>query len=192
MQNPWDVRLRSKTADSTFEPIFLEVGRCLTAWEVLESYSANLFDAMVAAQPSNRAAHSAFIAVASSSARSQLLEAACDRALPVGDPARSVAINLITQISNFGARRNEIAHGRVYDLGEHGFQLGPNNTTPRKWKDGTAKYQYGSEDLRYYANQFADLGRQVHTLTQELIARDIAARNTDSERSRQKDRGRET
>lgn len=192
MQNPWDVRPRAENSDATFNDIFFQVGRALTAWETLESYAADLFDAMVAAHPSNRAAFSAFIAVASSSARTQLLEAACERALPVTDPARSEASDVIHQIGKFGARRNELAHGRVYDLGEHGFQLGPNNTTPHKWADGAAKYQYGSADIDYYAEQFIALARRVHRLADELIARDIAARRTDSESAEQNDRGKRT
>ncbi len=192
MQNPWDIRPRSKTSDSTFEAIFLEVGRCLTAWEVLESYAADLFDAMVSTQPSNRAAHAAFIAVASSSARTQLLDAASHRAVPKSDPAHADVSTIIFEMGKFGARRNEIAHGRVYDLGEHGFQLGPNNTNPNKWTDGAARYQYGSEDLRHYADAFAALARRTNAVTQALVTRNIAARKTTDDSSRHRERGTRT
>lgn len=96
------------------------------------------------------------------------------------------------QIRQFGARRNEIAHGRVYDLGEFGFQLGPNNTNPRKWAAGTAKYQYGSADIAFYAEQFIALARRTQAFEIELISRDIAARRTVAENSRRDERGTRT
>ena len=142
MINPWDVRPKQGKGDSKPDKIFLLVGRSLSVWEMLESNCAELFDVVVSAQPSNRAAFSAYIAVKSASARSELLEAAVNRALPLDDPARTPALALVAAFKNFGARRNELAHGRVYNLDEHGFYLGPINVMPHKWtKQGEAKYQ---------------------------------------------------
>ena len=184
MGNPWDVRSQPSKGDSSFEPIFLQVGRALSAWETAESALAELFDVLVAAQPSNRAAFASFAAVKSSSARGELLAAAFARAMDQSDPAYDDTAAIIDQFGRYSARRNELAHGRVYNLGEHGFQLGPNNIMPHKWKDGVAKYQYASEDVAHYATRFEVLASAISALATALLARNIAARSTQSTRSR--------
>jgi hypothetical protein len=160
------------------------VGHALTAWEAGESALGELFDALVASQPSNRAAFSAFTAVSSSSARTQLVEAAFKRAMRDDDPAYEDTARLIYQFSKFGARRNELAHGRVFSLGEHGFMLGPNNTNPNKWKNGSATYQYTSADIAYYATQFAEQAIEIQRLASALVARNIAAVANKSRKNR--------
>lgn len=184
MQNPWDVRPRQQKGDDTPEAIYLQVGAALTAWETLESLVAELFDAIVAAQPSNRAAFSAFSAVKSASARTELIEAAAAMAVPPSDPAHKDVGSAIEAFGKFGARRNEIAHGRVYNLGEHGFYLAPNNIMRHKWTpEGAAKYQYTAGDIAHYVDQFCELADRVEGLKAALIQRDIAARKTRETRS---------
>ncbi len=179
MQNPWDVRPKKGQGDSEPEPILLQVGAALSAWESQESVMADVFDALVATQPSNRAAFAAFAAVRSASARHELVSAAAARALPDGDPAQADVAELVMAFGRFGARRNEIAHGRVYNLGKYGYQLGPNNVMPTRWdKHGSAKYQYCSGDIAYYADQFAQLAKNAEAIKEALIQRDIAAGNT--------------
>lgn len=165
MLNPWDVRPRCKRGDDTPEPIYLKVGEALTAWEHLESKLAELFDCLVSGAPSamqsNRAGFCAFVAVKTSSARTELLQAAAPRALD-GSKHLAWAADFLSRVSHFGARRNELAHGMVFNLGEHGFQLGPNNTMPTKWhkkgqQAGSATFQYGSADVSHYADEFSKL-----------------------------------
>ena len=146
-------------------------------------------DVLVAEHPSNRAAFSAFTAVRTSSARTDLLEAAYVRALPLGHPARDDVARLINAFGKFGARRNEIAHGRVYDLDEHGYFLGPNNVMPHKWTDeGSAKYQYTSEDVAHYVDCFLSLLQRA----KGVVAGLKFAAETKATRSRHDERDRRT
>jgi hypothetical protein len=169
MLNPWDVRPRrpNQKGDDTPEPIYLHVGLALTIWEMLESQLAELFDCFVCGaetrNKSNRAGFFAFTAVSSSSARTKVLEAASPRAL-VGSKHVEWSESFIDRVSKFGARRNEVAHGIVTSLGEHGFQLCPNNAMPTKWglnrkdeKRGAATFQYNSTDLDHYCTEFGKL-----------------------------------
>lgn len=100
------------------------------------------------------------------------------------DPAYSDTSQLIAKFAKFGARRNELAHGRVFNLGEYGFMLGPNNTNPNKWKNGSATYQYASSDIGYYAKHFADLSIEIKFLADALVARNVAAADNRSRRNR--------
>ncbi|ESY29457.1 MULTISPECIES: hypothetical protein [unclassified Mesorhizobium] len=183
MNNPWDVRPRADKGDATPDSIFFNVGVALTSWELLESALAELFDCLVSGSPnalqSNRSGIAAFIAVSSSSGRTQMLDAAIPRALKHSKFLVD-AKALIQQVKDFGARRNEIAHGIVFDLNEVGFYLCPNNTNPNKWHRkgqsiGAATYQYTSGDLSHYISQFEAL----RSLCTALIA------NIQSERGAQ-------
>jgi hypothetical protein len=145
----------------------------LSAWERLESVMAELFDGLVAEQPSNRAAFSAYIAIKTASARTELLKAAYKRALTLDDPAREPAGQLIHAFGKLGARRNEIAHGIVYHPEEHGFYLAPNNIMKHKWRAGAASYQYVANDLRHYVEAFQETDRKARSLVNELVVRDF-------------------
>lgn len=151
--------------DANANTIFVRVGAALTYWEMLESSLGELFDCLVSGatddMKSNRSGIAAFTAVNSSSGRTQLIEAAVPRALK-HSALLADATSLIAEVKEFGGRRNEIAHGRVVDTGEHGHYLAPNNTNPHKWhlkgqKAGAAKYQYMSSDIAYYAECFGAL-----------------------------------
>lgn len=165
MLKDWDVRPRCQNGDDTPEEIFLKVGEALNAWENLESALAELFDCLVSGSlsvsTSNRAGFCAFVAVKASSARTELLQAATPRAL-LRSAYQDQTHEYLDRVRKFGARRNEIAHGRVFNLSEHGFQLGPNNTNLTKFiskgtKKGSAKYQYKSTDIAHYRDQFFNL-----------------------------------
>lgn len=73
------------------------------------------------------------------------------------------------RLSKFVARRNEIAHGQVFNLGEHGYYLGPSNLMKSKWaKHGEARFQYVASDILHYVRQFAALANQCESLIEEL------------------------
>lgn len=145
--------------DPNPDVIFHAVGYALTCWETMEYHLADLFDVLVSGPKpkSNRAGFSAYVSVVQSSAHCPMLKAASAKAL-IDAASQQHINNLIYLVGEFAARRNEIAHGRVYNLGAFGFCLGPNNTMPRKFtKDGTAKYQYTSMDIAFYAERFSKL-----------------------------------
>tara|TARA_R110000850_G_scaffold25297_1_gene73139 strand:- start:953 stop:1474 length:522 start_codon:yes stop_codon:yes gene_type:complete len=173
MNNPWDVKPRSPAGNPNIDEIYVAVGRALTCWENLEAGLGELFDAAVGGD--GRAGFAAFAAVSSSSARTELLSAALPRALSEHGVLLGRASALVEQVGKFGARRNEIAHGRVFDLMEHGFYLCPTNINPRKWTGaGAAKYQYRAEDISAYASEFVRLHGECAILVADIrIARGL-------------------
>lgn len=174
MSNPWDVRRKADKGDQAAETIFQAVGYALTAWETLESGLAEIFDALLASD--NRAAFRVYQTVKTSSTRTEMLDAA----IPSTDASPELNADLaefVAKVSKFGARRNEIAHGRVFNLGEHGHYLGPSNLNRHKWKlDGAAKYQYTSEDVSYYANAFMTLADRAADFAQYVREANAAAK----------------
>jgi len=74
-------------------------------------------------------------------------------------------------VLNYSRRRHEIAHGRVYNLGEHGFYLGPNNTLSRNFPNGTAIYQYTSIDINYFCGEFDRLAKAAGPFAKRLARR---------------------
>ncbi len=180
---PWEVRPRATKGDSAPELIWTQVGRALSHWETAEMFSANLFDALVASQPSNYAAYHAFITIKTGSVRTELLETALRKAIPPIDPAFADTEQTIIKLLRFGARRNEIAHGRVYKMSEGGFVFGPNVIMGSKWKDGVARFQYAAADISYYADCFQSLGEGIRKLALALTERNIAASNISRTRS---------
>jgi hypothetical protein len=133
---------------------------------------AELFDTLVAGYPTKRSAFAAYSAVKSASARTELLEAAAHRAIDDWDPIKAELDNLITAFGKAGARRNEIAHGQVLNLGEYGFYLCPNNIMPFKWTaKGEAKFQYQAADVAHYVGLFAALASQCDDIVDAIRSR---------------------
>jgi hypothetical protein len=166
MENLWDVRQRAEKGNQTPDPIFHAVGAAITAWERLESILAELFDLLLAS--GNRAAFKVYQSSNTSNARMEMLSGALpfERASEV---ANKDLDNFVATVNKFVARRNEIAHGQVYNLAEDGFYLGPSNLMKGKWsKHGSAKFQYVASDINYYVEQFAALGKRCEALIEEL------------------------
>jgi hypothetical protein len=135
---------------------------------------AELFDVLVAGKSSNRAAFSAYISVVTSSTRTNLITATLPRALSSHLDLTDRIKNFVARVGNFNARRNELAHGMALNLGEYGHYLGPNNIMPRKWSsDGTAKFQYTSEDIKHYTREFQKLREECIELTEAVILTDV-------------------
>jgi len=93
-------------------------------------------------------------------------------AVPVANVDSATNRELVTFVKTIGkyvARRNEIVHGQVFNLDEHGFYLAPSNLMKSKWtKEGAAKYQYVANDVYYYAGQFAEIRTQCEALVRKL------------------------
>lgn len=166
MPNDWDARPRSTQGDESTADIFHAVGLGLTLWETLESGLAELLDVMIASK--NRSGFKLYRSGKSVNARMEMLRAV----LPLDnfDEATNVRLESFVQsVEAFSARRNEMAHGRAFELGEHGVYLCPNNTNPTKWgKSGAAKFQYVAADLLHYAEHFSRLVEQARSLKEVL------------------------
>lgn len=174
MSNPWDVRPLATKGDSSPEQLFQQIGAALTSWETAEYHLGELFDALVATPPSNRAAISAFAAVSSSSARTQLVQAAFEAAIAKEDLMHDQIADVIHSMIKLGPRRNEIAHGWVFNSGGSGCFLSPNNMSPKKWKDGTQTYLYNTDDVRHYVAAFTTLSNTIETVVNSLISRKVS------------------
>lgn len=74
----------------------------------------------------------------------------------------------IDTVLKYSPRRHEIAHGRVFNLSEYGFCLGPNNVLSRNYPDGRAVYQYTSEDINFYCCQFKSLAETAALFAKRL------------------------
>lgn len=165
----WAMRPRSDIGNKTPELIFQAVGQSLTVWERLEIELAELFDTLVAS--GNRTGFIAYREVISSQSRSQMLKAAAAFSLRQYPELNASTTAILAAVQGFAGRRNEIAHGIVFDLGEGGCFLAPSNLNTRKWdKEGIAKYQYVAKDIEYYSQKFGELIQTVSRTTAEARA----------------------
>jgi hypothetical protein len=168
MTNPWDIRKRQPKGDSTPDAIFWAVGRALTLWEVLESELAEVFDALISEDSSERIGFVAIVSVSGSQARGEILAAAAQRALSLKMPMAEQVHALSVEATQLRARRNDIAHGRCLNLGKVGFYFVPNNIATGKWKEGFARYQWVAADILRYADQFGPMSDRASKLAQSV------------------------
>ena len=153
---PWNPRPRSATGDADPTLLFQHVGMALTRWENLETELAELFDLLV--ESKTRAGFSAYTTVVSSKSRGEMIEAATGRFFAKQPERKQHTRDLLMRVTKFSARRNEIAHGVVLHLRSFGYYLCPSNINNKKWNnDGSAKYQYKSDDVWYYDQCFKKL-----------------------------------
>jgi hypothetical protein len=75
---------------------------------------------------------------------------------------------LLSDYQKLGARRNEIAHERVYNMGEYGYSLGPSTVKNSNFPEGFAKFQYASEDILHYCAMLASCRSRLHEVMRGL------------------------
>jgi hypothetical protein len=172
--NPWDIRERQPQGDKTPEGIFAAVGAALTTWEALESELAEVFDALVSGEKTERIGFATLMSVGSSHTRGEIILSAAERALALQVPLGKEVHELATEAGHYRARRNEIAHGRCFNLDKHGFYFAPNNIAKNKWKDGAARYQWVAADIHHYGTEFASLCERASHLAKQLRASETA------------------
>ena len=176
--NPWDIR-ETLDFDATPDPIYLNIGRALTGWEVLEQQISRLFGFFCGGDdplPSRRA----YGSVISFQGRAEMLRVAAEGyfyARP--DHAMERRFHaLLVEVGKFSARRNEIAHGVVgipfYVMGpgsglsayEPRYALMPSEYATNKHAllkgsmeghelgEMRRKYAYSSTDVDHYRAEF--------------------------------------
>jgi hypothetical protein len=164
---------RPKVGDKDPTRLFASVGFALTHWERLESSLGELFDVMVSWLPrnqSNGAAHSVYCAVTTAEARIEMLRASAKCALKEYPSLLQNVTQLINTAQHFRARRNDIAHGRVIISARIGAYLIPNNVSNQAWaKDGAAKYEWSSSEVRYYADRYAELETECMSIVNTIL-----------------------
>jgi len=167
---PWDPHPLPVMGDSDPASIFTAVGRALTEWNSFESHLSLLFAHFIALDAESIAAKRAFGAVRTFEARLDMLRAVAEAYFAhfPNDTISRRLYNLVkTEWRNFGARRNEIAHGLVQPWLWRVEAIGSDKTTyclvpmyfdfKKTDLSNRPKYAYTSEAILSYAQAFADL-----------------------------------
>lgn len=113
---PWEVLPIQAKGDDSADPLFLAVGRALTAWELMDAAQASLFSWLVNSRAG--AAEAAYGMVASASGRCDMVLAAASEIFPPDAELLLEIEKTISDIRRAAGRRNDIAHGVVTKLSE--------------------------------------------------------------------------
>jgi hypothetical protein len=163
---PWQRRRRRLTGDSDPQQLFCAVGFALTMWETIESEISvsylGLID--VTTRYIDR-----YFKLSGFESRHKAVKQAVNANINAKDCAQFGVF--IDEVLNYSPRRHEIAHGRVFNLGERGYILAPNNTLNRNYPNGKAVYQYASEDVIFYATRFKELSERAAEFARHLCHR---------------------
>lgn len=163
---PWQRRRRRLLGDSDPQKIFCAVGFALTMWETIETEISVSYSGLIDVRTRNT---DKYFKLTGFESRHKAIGQAIDANINGKNCTDFKA--LVDEVLKYSPRRNEIAHGRVFNLGEHGFYLCPNNTLGRNFQDGKAVFQYTSEDVIFYSIQFKALADRAATLAQRLCHR---------------------
>jgi hypothetical protein len=154
---------RRSRGDPAPGPIFCSVGLALTLWEIVESEISIAYIGLINFKDYRS---DKYFSTASFEMRHKLVTKAINS--NVNEKDCSGFKSFIDLVLKYSPRRHEIAHGRVFNLGEYGFYLGPNNVLSRNYPDGRAVYQYTSEDIKFYCGQFKNLGETASHFAKRL------------------------
>jgi hypothetical protein len=163
---PWQRRRRRLFGDSDPQKLFCAVGFALTMWETIESEMPVSYLGLINITTRNT---DKYFRLAGFESRHKAVEQAINANINGKNCADFGTF--IGDVLKFSPRRHEIAHGRVFNLGEHGFYLGQNNTLGRNYQDGKAVFQYTSEDVIFYAMHFKALADRAAEFAQRLCHR---------------------
>jgi hypothetical protein len=175
MPNPGDNHTPSLLGDETEDTLYAAVGRALSRWEELEEDLADLFTCFMGSEevvhdPRHPACR-VYGSVPGFTTRADMLEAAAGAFFEKYNhpEIRRRCEEAIKQCRKLSARRNDIAHGSRFYHPDRGYYLVPGYYNSRKnAPDGDPVYEYSSEHILEYANQFAALTqviRQLHSLS---------------------------
>jgi len=121
--NPWDVAPILPQGDPEPEPLWLAVGKALTAWEKLDQVQAQIFGVIVGSRRGGASA--AYGVVVASSARSEMVAAAAAEVLQDKPEYLADVTAMVNRVGKLSGRRNDIAHGVVGHF--TGTRLGKND-----------------------------------------------------------------
>ena len=161
--HPWERRPKAPCGDTSPHPISCAVGLALTLWETTEG---EISIAYIGLLPAEGYRANKYFHTPGFESRHKLVRKAIEA--NVNQKDCSGFREFMDTVLNYSLRRHEIAHGRVYNLGEHGFYLASNNTLSRNFPDGTAIYQYTSTDINYFCDEFAGLAKAAEPFAKRL------------------------
>jgi hypothetical protein len=161
--------------------LYAAVGRALSQWERLEAQLSLLFSAFVSGHNSE-AARRAYVAVRTFEGRADMLRAVSDAWFD-SHPAVELQGDfkkVLSGISSFSPRRNDIAHGVVDFWAPNGAAEEPEAAafgwalypTYASFKDrdvkNAPKYCYTSPEIGHFETEFRNLLDPIRSLTRSL------------------------
>jgi hypothetical protein len=181
MSKPWDIPVPG-AEDPTPDPVYLAVGKALSAWEELEVEVAGLFAIFIGAPRTSLEAYAAYASALGFSGRSGLVEKASDQFF-VRRPAQdheATLDNLLCHLRGWSLRRNDIAHGVVREhyrirTGHSAssrtvYYLVPANYMRKRFRSDydAPRYMYSSENIEEFRRAFRSLVQPVSDLVDVL------------------------
>ena len=114
---PCDVAPPPAEGDAEKDTLFAAVGSALSAWEGLEGRLSLIFGTLVSPNQVDLAAQRAYGSLLSFRGRGDMIDAAAAAVffLSPNNTLQKTLSDLVKEIQNFAARRNEIAHGKITD-----------------------------------------------------------------------------
>ena len=188
--NPWDRRPRATVGDPTEDITFAAVGRALTGWELFEVWLSRIFAELTGYDRGTSPAMRAYGAIMAFGSRADMVKAAAE-AYFTHHPSPGIhnrLRDLLKLALKYSPRRNEIAHGIVYDLSQRGiasYYLMPPEYASNKMEMSSGKYRvvshfrfkYASPDINHFTDCFrADLEMTASDLWRETEALNSARR----------------
>jgi hypothetical protein len=171
----WDAPFALK-GDSSEDDLFKAVGRALTDWEFVEEALARVYAALMRCDlNSPTPAVRAYGAIIGSKARIDMILAAGEAYLSLPytgtlvfpSQAKDGFAPLLMESARWSDRRNDVAHGRAWQGGEH-FLL-PSLYATKKWKfSQPPAYRYSSTELRTLSAAFQDLYDRLSELAEHF------------------------
>lgn len=204
---PWDPPPIPVKGDPDIETVYAAIGTALSAWEGLEEQLANIFAALVAPDGIQLPAQRAYGSILTFRGRGELITAAAGAVffLFPNTGLRTSIKNLLDEASQFAARRNEIAHGKVvpfyvpqsglfglpmtHHARRAGYVLQPSGyaTNKRELQPGrliieearqTPKYAYSSVELLALQKHFSRLANRASPLPLKILHHQHRARGS--------------
>lgn len=190
MPNPWDIPPATKVGNVNPDEIYVEVGKALSKWEMLEDALAWMFSELVGA-PSNAYPHDfdptpaerAYGSIVGFRSRLNMIEAAAAGYFHVrsntSKPDEKAKIttlerqtkHLLKQVSGWSDRRNDVAHGVVVLSTDsrmaNDYVLIPPGYNSKKYGPQITSdpaYTYNAAQITEFRNQFLRLAREIAEL----------------------------
>lgn len=187
MLDPWAPRPPATKGDLDPDLLFSQIGQALTEWAHVETACAEIYAVLVQAprrRPFESPALRAYGSLPSISTQSQLIRYAGKaffHTRPRKRPLQKPLEKLLDRLGDYGARRNEIAHGYVAQvflqkskqakgLQNVGYFLLPVLSATKKFdlQKGEIEYQYRSGDVIHYRQEFTKFCMKLAAMRDQL------------------------
>lgn len=174
MPNPWDRPPWPTTGEEQCEPIYLAVGRALSAWAEVEESISYLFVFFVGQGTTNSPAVRAYTSIDGVKNRIEMVRQAAEAWFEQFDtcPGKVETLEVLNACQGWSSRRNEIAHGNA-DLpvdtpGATWFLYPGYLTRKRRTSRNDADFRYNAAQIEQIAKGFESLEITINALGEGL------------------------